>query len=285
MSPSAPSSLAPVLRMNDAPIPSLGFGTSQLRGGACVRAVEDALAAGYRHIDTAVMYANEAEVGRALKASGRPREDVFITTKVLPEDIGAGSLQASARGSVERLDLDIVDLLLIHWPNSAIPLSESVAALCEARASGLARHIGVANFSIALLEEAARLAAEHGERLVANQCEYHPRLDQSKLLGACRRLEVVFVSYCPLGRGGLVDDPKIQALARRIGRSPAQTILRWHVQQPGVAAIPRSANPAHLRENLDIFDFELSDADMRDMSALAAPDGRLLSPRAAPDWD
>ena len=284
--PSAASEMkAPILAVNDAALPALGFGTSQLRGDACVRSVAEALAAGYRHIDTAVMYGNEAEVGRALKQSGLKREELFVTTKVLPGEIGAGRLQASARASLDRLGLETVDLLLIHWPNKDIPLSQSVAALCDAKASGLARHIGVANFSVALLNEACAQAAAAGAALVANQCEYHPRLDQTKLLAACRDRDVVFISYCPLGRGRLVEDPAVVALAARVGRSPAQVLLRWHVQQYGVAAIPRSASPAHLRENLDIFDFALSEADMQALYDLATADGRILSPAAAPEWD
>ena len=275
----------PTVDGNGAAIPVIGLGTSGLRGSDCVRAVETALAEGYRHIDTAVMYGNEAEVGQALKASGVPREKVFVTTKVLPGDLSAVALRQSARDSLKRLALDNVDLLLIHWPNKAIPLAESVAALCEAKKLGLARHVGVANFPAAMLDEAVRLAASHGEKLSANQCEDHPRLDQTKLLAACRSHGVVLVSYCPIGKGRLFDEPAIAAIARRLGKAPSQVVLRWHTLQRGVAAIPKSSQRGHLIENLGVFDFDLSGADMAAISALASPNGRLVRPAMAPDWD
>jgi diketogulonate reductase-like aldo/keto reductase len=281
------SSSSPIPRRDGhgAAIPAIGLGTSGLRGPDCVRAVGSALAAGYRHIDTAVMYGNETEVGQAIAASGLPRDEIFVTTKVLPADLGAGDLQKSARASLGRLQLDQVDLLLIHWPNRAIPLTQSVAALCDAKRQGMARYIGVANFPVALLDDAVRLAATHGEALAANQCEYHPRLDQTKLLAACRRHGVVFVAYSPIGKGGYESDPVVSAIARRLGKTAAQIVLRWHMQQPGVAAIPKSRSPGHQAENLAVFDFELTDADMAAMSALKRPDGRLVRPAMAPDWD
>ncbi len=275
----------PMLSGNGANIPAVGLGTSGLRGPDCQRAVETALAVGYRHVDTAVMYGNEVEVGQALKASGVKRKDAFVTTKVLPGDIGPGDLQKSARGSLQRLGLDQVDLLLIHWPNTAIPLAGSIAALCETKMQGLARHIGVANFPTALLAQAVELAASHGEKLSANQCEYHPRLDQTKLLAACRAQGIIFVSYCPVGKGGYHGDPVVSAIARRINKSPAQVVLRWHLQQTGVAAIPRSGQRAHLMENIDVFDFALTEADMKAISGLATPGGRLVRPPMAPQWD
>lgn len=275
----------PRLLANGARIPAIGLGTSRLRGADCLRAVETALSIGYRHIDTAVMYGNETEVGQSIRTSGLPRDELFITTKVLPGDIGAGDLQKSARDSLKRLGLDQVDLLLIHWPNKAIPLSTSINALCDARKQGLARHIGVANFPSAMLDLATRLAAGHGEKLAANQCEYHPRLDQTKLLAACRAHGVAFVSYCPVGQGAFLSDPAIVSIARRLGKTPAQVVLRWHMRQPGVAAIPKSSQRHHLVENIEVFDFDLTDSDMKALSALAVPNGRIVRPVSAPDWD
>ncbi len=277
--------LAPRLFANGARLPAIGLGTSRLRGAECARAVEGALSLGYRHIDTAVMYANEAEVGEGLKNAGLPRDEIFITTKVLPGDIGAGDLQKSAHGSLKRLGLDHVDLLLIHWPNKAIPLSASIAALCDAKKQGLTRNIGVANFPSAMLDLAVRLAASHGDKIATNQCEYHPRLDQTKLLAACRAHDVVLVSYCPIGQGAFLSDPVITRIARGLRKTPAQVVLRWHVQQSGVAAIPKSSQRTHMFENIHIFDFALSEADMKAISGLATPAGRILSPPAAPDWD
>ncbi|MCC2102359.1 MAG: aldo/keto reductase, partial [Hyphomicrobiales bacterium] len=225
---------------NGARIPALGFGTWQLREEACVSAVETALSCGYRHIDTARMYGNEKAVGHGLRGSGLKRDDVFVTTKVWHDDISSGALERSAEASLRDLGLDAVDLLLIHWPNAAIPLKDSIAALCNARRRGLARNIGVSNFSVALLNEAAALSSEP---LVANQCEYHPRLDQSAVIAACRRHRLAFVSYSPLGKGDMLAEPVITDIARRVARKPSQVVLRWHVQQ-GVATIPRSGSPA-----------------------------------------
>lgn len=260
------------LEANGARIPALGFGTWRLTGKSCVAAVETALAVGYRHIDTARMYGNEREVGEALRASPLPRDEVFVTTKVWRDQIGAGALERSAEASLRDLGLDQVDLLLIHWPNDSIPLKDSIGALCNARRRGLARHIGVSNFSVALLDEAVRLASEP---LVANQCEYHPRLDQSAVIGACKRHGLAFVSYSPLGKGELLADPTLTAIAARLNRKPSQIVLRWHLQQ-GVVAIPRSGSAQHIRDNFGIFDFALTENDMAAISALRSADGRLV---------
>ena len=274
--------LAPLVRANGAAIPALGLGTWAARGGDCAAAVAHALKVGYRHIDTAAMYGNEEEVGEGMRVAGVPRDEVFVTTKVWPSDIGWGALQRSAEASLRRLGLDAVDLLLIHWPNPAIPLADSIRALCDARRQGLARHVGVSNFPVVMLEEALRLAEAP---LVANQCEYHPHLDQSKLLAACRRHGLAFAAYCPLGRGTLVADGTVQAIAAARGRTPAQVLLRWHVQQEGVIALPKSANPARIAENFSIFDFTLSDAEMARLSGLAHARGRVVDIGGAPAWD
>ena len=273
---------ASLVHANGAAIPAIGLGTFRSEGEACIAAVSTALKAGYRHIDTARMYGNEVEVGQGLKAGGVPRDQVFVTTKVWWEDIAAGHLQTSAEASLKRLGLDQVDLLLIHWPNPAVPRKDSIAALCDARKKGLARHIGVSNFPVALLDEAVALASEP---LVANQCEYHPRLDQTKLLAACRAHGVVLVSYCPIGQGALLSDATIVGIATRLGKTPAQVVMRWHMQQDGVAAIPKSSKRPHLVENISVFDFALSQADMKALSALASPNGRIVRPASAPDWD
>jgi diketogulonate reductase-like aldo/keto reductase len=277
----------PRLAANGANIPLIGLGTLFLPDAECARATETALSLGYRHIDTAVMYGNEVGVGNAIRSSGIPRGELFITTKVMPEEIGEGDLQRSAVGSLQRLGLDYVDLLLLHWPNPAIPLSISVKALCDAKKLALTRHIGVSNFPTKLLEAAAVLAADQGERLVANQCEYHPRLNQTKVLEACRANGIAFVSHTPLGHGRLLDDPTLVTIARRVGKTPAQVLLRWNIQQPGIVAIPKSAQPARLAENLQVVDFELSDEDMSVLFGMASADGRMVYPvnTPVPEWD
>ncbi|WP_293865035.1 aldo/keto reductase [uncultured Alsobacter sp.] len=271
-----------VVHAGGARIPALGLGTFRSEGGECAEIVAHALNVGYRHLDTAKMYGNEHQVGEGLKASGVPRDSVFVTTKVWWDDIADGDLQRSAEGSLKRLGIDVVDLLLIHWPNPAIPLASSIKGLCDARKRGLARHVGVSNFPVAMVREAVRLA---DVPLVANQCEYHPTLDQSKLRAACRSNDMAFVSYCPLGRGRDVSDPVIAEIADRHGKSPAQVILRWLVQQPGVVAIPKSASKARVEENAAIWDFELDEDDMLEIARLRRPDGRVVNPVFAPQWD
>ena len=272
----------PLVEAHGAKIPAIGFGTWQLSGGTCTRAVIAALECGYRHVDTAKMYGNEAEVGEGLKQSGVPRTEIFVTTKVWRDDLHDGDLQRSAEGSLKRLGLDKLDLLLIHWPNRDIPLQEAIKALCETRACGLTRHIGVSNFPVALLEEALFVATEP---IVTNQCEYHPWLDQTKVLAACREHGVSFTSYCPLGRGEGPRDPEIKKIAEAHGKIPSQVLLRWHIQQPDVIAIPRSGTPAHIRENIAVTDFELSPDEMRAISGMAREDGRIVDFDWAPDWD
>jgi diketogulonate reductase-like aldo/keto reductase len=228
------------------------------------------------------MYGNESEVGDGLRSAGVARDEIFVTTKVWRDDLHEGDLQRSAEGSLKRLGLDKLDLLLIHWPNRNIPLKESIKALCETRARGLTRHIGVSNFPVALFEQALAVASEP---IVTNQCEYHPWLDQTKVLAACRKHGVSFTSYCPLGRGEGPRDPAIKKIAEAHGKTPSQVLLRWHIQQPDVIAIPRSGTPAHIRENIAITGFQLLPQEMRAISGMARNDGRIVDFDWAPDWD
>ncbi len=272
---------SPTIEANGASIPAIGLGTWQAVDDDGTQAVLWALEAGYRHIDTAARYGNEPAIGAALRISGLRRDEYFVTTKVWHEDVACGRLQQSAEASLARLGLDCVDLFLIHWPNPSVPLAETMRALCEVRRHGLARHIGVANFPVALLHQAVALSTEP---LVANQCEYHPYLDQAKVMSACRRYGMAFISYSPIGSGSLLREPLLSEIAGSYGRTPAQIVLRWHMQQ-GIAAIPKSANRRRIAENLAVFDFRLTAADMSAISALARPDGRVFSPAWAPEWD
>jgi diketogulonate reductase-like aldo/keto reductase len=273
---------APLVQANGAAIPALGFGTWVLTGRECVEAVRSALEVGYRHLDTAAMYDNEDAVGDGLRESGVARADVFVTTKVWHDDLKPGDLERSAEASLKRLKLDHVDLLLIHWPNLGLPLRGTMDALCRVKRDGRARHIGVANFTVGLLEEAVRVASEP---LVTNQCEYHPYLDQSPVRAACRKHGMSFTSYCPLGRTAVLSERVVRDIAAAHRKSAAQIVLRWHVQQPGVIAIPKSGDRGRMRENLDIFDFSLSDDEMRRISGLVRRDGRMISPGWSPRWD
>jgi diketogulonate reductase-like aldo/keto reductase len=276
------STAVPTLSSRGAEIPVIGFGTSQL--GNCGELVAAALKLGYRHIDTAWKYGTEQGVGEGVKASGVPRREIFLCTKVSHEYLRAADFARSVEESLKRLQTDYVDLLHVHWPSTdGIPLAETMGALAKAKREGKARHIGVANFNIAMTEEAIRLCPEP---LVTLQAEYHPYLDQSKVLAFCRKAGLVLTAYCPLGRGRLFKDPVIAEIARAKGRTVAQVALRWLVQQGNIAPIPRSSNPQHMAESLKVFDFSLTPEEMKRIAALKRPDGRIANPAGrAPAWD
>jgi diketogulonate reductase-like aldo/keto reductase len=267
----------------DGAIPSIGYGTAPRMGGLSAEAVLSAFKTGYRHIDTGRKYGTERAVGEGVRASGIPRAEIFSTTKVSHENLRLADFARSVDESLKALDVDYIDLLLVHWPNPEIAVKEYMPALAKAKRDGLARYIGVANFTMRLLDEAVTLCPEP---LVALQAEYHPYLDQSKLLAAARRHKLAYIAYCPLARGKLLDDPVLGEVARVHGRSIAQVALRWLVQQ-GVAAIPFSSNPQRIADNFNIFDFTLSDEEMVRITALARPDGRLANPvgRVPGGWD
>ena len=272
----------PTLSAHGCELPAIGFGTSQL--GNCAEIVATALKLGYRHLDTAWKYGTEDGVGEGVRASGVPRREIFLCTKVSHEYLRATDFARSVDQSLKRLRTDYVDLLHVHWPSTdGTPLAETMGALAKAKSEGMARHIGVANFNIALTEQAMRLCPEP---LVALQAEYHPYLDQSKVLAFCRRAGLVFTAYCPLGRGRLFKDPVIAEIARTRGRTVAQVALRWLVQQGNIAPIPRSSNPRHMAESLKVFDFSLTPEEMNRIFALKRPDGRIANPAGrAPKWD
>lgn len=268
---------------NGASIPALGLGTWTLTGNACADLVARALDLGYRHIDTAASYGNEEAVGAGLRAAGIARDEVFVTTKVWWTDLAATDLRRSTEASLSRLGLDAVDLLLVHWPNPAIPLEETISALNRVREAGLARHIGVSNFPTALLKHAICLS---DAPLVVNQVEHHPYLDQNRVRAVCDDAGMALVGYCPLYRGGdLLDEPAVTRAAEAHGKTPGQVVLRWHVQQEKTIAIPRTTRQERLAENIDIFDFALSDAQMAAISALGAAGRRLCDYDFSPQWD
>lgn len=262
-------------------IPLIGLGTWQLSAGPCAAMVAHALRLGYRHIDTASMYDNEREVGLGLKQSGIARDEVFLTTKVWTDAFRDGDLQRAAEASLGRLGVDHVDLLLLHWPNPAVPLAETIGALNDIKARGRTRAIGVSNFPSALVEAAVKLSLG---ALATDQVEYHPFLSQARLLQTLRAHDMALTAYSPLAQGRIVRDPVIQEIARRLGRTPGQVVLRWLVQQD-VVVIPKTANPDRAAENLQIFDFALEAEDMDRIFARARADGRTINPAFAPTWD
>jgi 2,5-diketo-D-gluconate reductase B len=266
----------------DAEIPVLGLGTWPMRGQACVRAVAEALKFGYRHVDTAQMYGNEAEVGAGVVASGIPRDEVFITTKVMRESISAKRMPRTVEGSVRSLGVDHVDLLLIHWPNPGVPVAESMGVLSEMKRRGLTRHIGVSNYTVALLDEAVRMSPEP---VVVNQIEYHPFVDQSKLIVAMRRHGLATTAYSPIARGRVVGNRVIEEIAAAHGRSATQVTLRWLIQQGDVIAIPKSTRTERLKENLGIFDFVLSEEEMERIHALGGGRHLINDSSSVARWD
>jgi len=249
----------------------------------CTRVVEQALRLGYRHVDTAEMYDNEREVGEGLRASGVKRDEVFVTTKIWPSHFAPRELERAARDCLVRLRLSEVDLLLLHWPNPQIALAETLGALDKVKRDGLARHIGVSNFTMALIEEAVRLTSEP---LVCNQIECHPFLDQSKVIAACRRQQLAVVAYSPIARGRARDHEVLARIGAAHGKSAAQISLRFLVQQE-IAVIPRTNKVERLTENAAIFDFTLSAPEMAEIAALAHPSGRVVdwAFSGRPQWD
>jgi len=262
-------------------MPALGLGTYKLTGAEGLRAIRTALEIGYRHLDTAAAYGNEAEVGRAVRESGVDRADLFLTTKVWMDRARAAEVRASADESLGRLGMDHVDLLLFHWPVRDVPLAETLDGLMAVKAAGKARAIGVSNFPAALMREAVERT---GGDIACNQVEYHVGLRQTAVLDEARRHGIAVAAYSPLGKGDIIDDPVPARIGARYGKSAAQVALRWLVQQGGVAAIPRSRSEANLRANFDIFDFHLSAEEMSVLSGLGG-NHRLVNPSWAPDWD
>jgi diketogulonate reductase-like aldo/keto reductase len=269
------------IEANGAKIPAIGLGTWELRGRTCARLVEQALRLGYRHIDTAQVYENEREVGEGLRGSGVKRDEVFVTTKVWTSHFTPHDLERSVKESLVKLRLTEIDLLLLHWPNPQVPLSETLGALARAKQLGLARHIGVSNFTVALIEEAV---AACPEPLVCDQVEYHPYLDQTKVSEACARHGMAVVAYSPVAKGRIKNDQALTRIGARYRKTAAQVCLRWLVQQ-NVVAIPRTSKLERLSENIGIFDFELFEDDMKAISAMGSADGRLTNYGFAPNWD
>ncbi len=271
-----------MLKAHGAEVPAIGLGTWKLSGPSGEQALRDALELGYRHIDTAQLYKNEVEVGRALRDSAVPRERVFVTTKVHPDNAGDRHLQHSVEDSLVRIGVHVVDMVLLHWPSSSVPLRETMRALCDVKRAGYTRHIGVSNFPVALLDEAVHLATEP---LVTNQVEYHPFLDQICVLAACRRHGMIMTAYSPLAQGRVRNSRVLAEIGMAHGASGAQVALAWLLQQDGVAVIPRASGVEHARGNLDAGRIVLSADELARIATLAEPDGRIVDPVWAPEWD
>ena len=261
----------PDIRAGDVTMPVIGLGTWQLENGSAQPLVEKALELGYRHIDTAQIYGNEQDVGAALAATGVPRGEIFVTTKVWVDHFAQGDLQRSVEVSLKKLRVPQVDLLLLHWPKPKPALGETMAALNDVRDRGLTSAIGLSNFPSVLMAQ-AQAASE--APIATNQVEYHPYLSQKTLIAKAKAMGSSITAWSPLAQGQVAEDPVLIEIGQAHGKTPGQVTLRWQVQQ-GVITIPRTKTPARLAENFDIFDFALSDAEMARIFALARPDGRL----------
>lgn len=264
-----------------AKLPALGFGTWELRGSDCRRMLPAAVELGYRHIDTARAYDNEAEVGQGLQDAGLPRGELWVTTKLWMDELAPEAVAGTLADSLDKLRLDYVDLLLIHWPVEPGAHAETLAAMDEQRRAGKVRHLGVSNFTV----EQLAAAADAGFELLTDQVEYHPFLSQDDLRAALDQRDMVLTAYAPLARGRVGKDPAIRRIAERHGKSPIQVGLRWLVQQRNVAAIPKAGSREHAEANIAIFDFSLDQSEMAEIAALGGERQRLVDPAWAPRWD
>ena len=266
-------------------IPVLGLGTWQSTGQDCIDVVSQGLKMGYEHIDTAQAYDNEKEVGKGIKQSGVARDKFFLTTKIFPDDMKfePEKLIAAAKRSLENLDTDYVDLLLLHWPDDRVPLSETMPALCELQKQGLTRNIGVSNFNIANIIEAKRYADVH---IAVNQVEFHPFIKQKTLQTFLNNHHILLEAYSPLARGDVFDNKIIKEIADKHSITPAQVSLAWILSDKHRIAIPKTANPEHLQGNLDAIKIELSADELEKIGSLARSDGRKIKhPDYSPEWD
>jgi 2,5-diketo-D-gluconate reductase B len=263
-------------------IPRLGFGTYDMHGAAAVEAVRYALEIGYRHIDAARMYANEKDVGAGIAASDVARDDIFITTKVWYTELEREKLLRSAEASVKDLGCGIADLLLIHWPAPDRTMPDMIAALNAAVDAGLTRHIGVSNFTPAMVREATTLSRHP---LITNQVEFHPFFRQEPLRQLLDEAGMALTAYQPLARGATAGNAVLEEIGLAHGKTASQVALRWLTQQDNVLAIPKSATPARIKENLGSFGWRLTEAEMANIAGLGRPDGRRVEAPFPLRWD
>ena len=262
-------------------IPAIGLGTYKIKGQGASDVIKRAIWIGYRHIDTAQLYENEEDIGNAIKASGIPRNEIFLTTKVWPSNLSEDRLLPSVKESLQKLNVDYVDLLLVHWPHHQMTPEEYMPALMEAKKQGLTKNIGVSNFNITQLKATLKTGAE----IITNQVEFHPWINQTKLHMWMHDHGIPLTAYCPLGQGRFMNDKKLDAMAAKYLRTPAQIILRWMMQKDDVIAIPKSTNIFRLEENIHVFDFELTQEDMDGIDAWRLENIRVVGIQNGAKWD
>ncbi len=262
-----------------AEVPSLGYGTFRLQGEDCERGVEHALSVGYRHLDTAQAYGNEDHVAAGMQAADVPREDVFLTTKLRPDNVARDRVGRSTEESLRKLGTEYVDLLLIHWPDDEVPVGETLEAMRELQDAGKVHHVGVSNFPRSRLEEAMQHA-----RIFSNQVEYHPFLGQETLRGLAVEHDFLLTAYAPLAQGEVASDSTLVEIAEAHGATAAQVALRWLIEQDHVAAIPKATSAERIESNFDALELNLSDDERRRIDGLERGE-RLIDPAFAPDWE
>lgn len=271
-----------IVKAHGAEIPALGFGIFRMSDAEVERVVPAALEAGFTHFDTAQIYGNEAALGRALQAAGARRQDLFLTTKVWVDNYSPEKFATSVDESLDKLEVDQVDLLLLHWPADKVAIADQIAMLNTVQAAGKTHFIGVSNQNIAQLKESVTRSAAP---IVTNQIEAHPYLDQSAMAEAATAAGVAITAYYGMADGVVPRDPALQRIGNAYGKSAAQVGLRWLIQR-GFIALSKTARPERVAENFAVLDFALSDEDMAAIGKLARPDGRLVSPPGlAPAWD
>jgi diketogulonate reductase-like aldo/keto reductase len=262
------------LRLNDdASIPILGFGTWEIGGEKCVDAVSRALEVGYRHIDTADRYENHREVGLAIKKGGLKREELFVTTKTFYDELTHEAIIKNGSRFLEELQINYIDLLLVHWPNRSVPFEETFNALNQLKEKGIIKAVGVSNFTPHHIEDALKTGVE----ITNNQVELHPTFNQTDLKNYCYSKGIVLTAYSPLGRGSDLENPTVTELSKKYGVSPAQVILNW-ITARGIVAIPKSTTPERIKDNFHSLDWEMAPEDIEKMNSI--PQGpRLLVPQ------
>jgi 2,5-diketo-D-gluconate reductase B len=249
-----------VLQVGEAEIPKIGLGTWQNTGEQCARSVEAAIEAGYRHIDTAQMYDNEQQVGRGIQMADVDRDDIFLTTKVWRSNLRSDDVRETVHESLEQLGTEYIDLLLIHWPHPRVPVEETLNAMEDLRDDGLVSHLGVSNFTTAQFREARDVAESP---LVTNQVLYNPLKNQPNLHEYLTENDLSLTAYSPLAHGDLIEDGMLADIGSAYDKTAPQVAIRWLIQQERVIVIPKATSPSHIRSNIDVFDFELTDSEMQ----------------------
>lgn len=269
------------ITLGNSKVPAIGLGTYRITGSGAIDIIIQAIESGYRHLDTAQLYDNENEIGQAIRESGIPRSEIFLTTKIWPSNLTEALFLTSVNESLSKLKTDYADLLLIHWPHEHLPVKEYMYRLIEAQKMGLAKNIGVSNFNITQLKE----ALSTGAGIVTNQVEFHPWINQTKLHSYMTAQQIPLTAYRPLGKTKLLTYKKVDEVAEKYGRSAPQIILRWMMQKEDIIAIPKSSNQLRQKENLNVFDFQLSDEEMEMIDAWKLENIRLVDAQAGAKWD